>query len=80
MLPQPPWTKWNLQPPPGSAEAALLGCECDPALNHYGAGDGTYTEDGDPMWLASLSCPFHYVLSEDLHDIENMPAVSEIEA
>lgn len=79
MIPQPPWTAQNPMPAPGSAEAALLGCECDPVANHYGTGDGCRTDDGFPMWLASLNCPFHLVLSEDLRDIDDMLEVTDID-
>jgi hypothetical protein len=46
-------------PPPGSPEAAALGCSCHAASNRHGAGSGHRHPDGTPMYWYDCTCPIH---------------------
>lgn len=53
------WSQDKPSYPPGSREAALSGCICDPVLNNYGAGEGVDPDDGETYWGMQAGCPFH---------------------
>lgn len=50
-----------MKPPPGSAQALQQGCRCPVIDNHYGRGayGGVRDENGDVVYVLSMSCPVH---------------------